>query len=310
MPLKTVSLVLRALAWRRVHSDFLIIFNWHQVTPLFDPLRHHRHTWTELKQFETQIDYLTAKFGILPLNDAIGRLNRGVLRGSCAALTFDDGDISIADNVVPLLRERNLPATFFINSAYLEDRRSYWFPILSYLCTVENSGLQGALPEDLKEKALHLRTTDDPIYYRAVRDRLEQLASLVPNLGSRLISAEWLADLDGVQFAIGAHGHEHQRFSMMPSEWQLDNLRENVRVLSQFKAYRPIFAVPFGRPWDWTAETIRIARGQGLEVVLSDGGINVDTSDFYQRIPSDGRTIRHLVTAAMSDALTKQRSSV
>ena len=261
-----------------------------------------------MEDFATEVDYLTAEFEIMPLHDAIARLDHGVLRGSCAALTFDDGDASVSQYVAPMLRTRGLPATFFINSAYLDGRRSYWFPILSYLCTVEDPKLREALPVELKEKALQLRATNDPIFYREVRDRIEQLASLLPNLAARLISTEWIEKLDGEQFAIGAHGHEHQRFSMMPSEWQLDDLRENIRVLSQFQAYRPIFAVPFGRPWDWSNETIRIVRDQGLEVVLADGGLNVGPRETYRRIPSDGRTIRRLVATAMSDALTERRS--
>jgi peptidoglycan/xylan/chitin deacetylase (PgdA/CDA1 family) len=309
MPLRSTFQALRAFAWRRSHRDFLIVFNWHQVTPLFDPLCHHKYTWTQLNDFEAGLDHLTAKFEILPLHDAIYRLNCEDLRGSCAALTFDDGDISIADYVVPVLRERNLPATFFINSAYLEGHRSYWFPILSYLCAVENATSGTVLPAALKQRAHQLRLTDDPIFYGVVRDHVERLASLVPNLGSRLVSAEWLAKLDGDQFAIGAHGHEHQRYSMMTSEWQLNDLRENVRIISQFQGYRPIFAVPFGRSWDWTTQTIRIVREQGLQVVLADGGINLGPYDAYRRIPSDGRSIRRLVAAAMSDALSEQQSS-
>ena len=291
--------------WRRSHSDFLMVFNWHQVTSLYDPLRHHKYTWTQQKDFEGAIDHLTAEFEILPLHEAIGRLNRGTLRGPCTALTFDDGDSSVAEVVVPSLRKRGLPATFFVNSAYLDGRRSYWFPILSYLCTVGDAGQRSALPEELKEKALQLRNTNDPIFYREVRDRIERLAPLVPDLGTRLLPAQWLADLDGEQFAIGAHGHEHQRFSMMLPEWQLHDLRENVRVLSQFRGYRPLFAVPFGRLRDLTRETIYIAHGEGLEVVLADGGINLGSGDSYQRIPSDGQIIRRLVTAEMSDALRK-----
>lgn len=306
MPLRTAFHALRAFAWRRNHRDFLIVFNWHQVTSLFDPLCHHKYTWTQLNDFKTEIDHLTADFEILPLHDAIYRLNCGNLRGSCAALTFDDGDISIADYVVPLLRERNLPATFFINSAYLEGHRSYWFPILSYLCTVESES-SAVLSAEIKQKASRLRSTDDPIFYGAVRDDIECLASFVPNLGSRLISAEWLAKLDGDQFAIGAHGHEHQRYSMMTPEWQLNDLRENVKILSQFRGYRPVFAVPFGRPWDWTTQTIRVARDQGLQVVLADGGINIVHRDGYRRIPSDGRKSRELITAAMSGALRERR---
>jgi hypothetical protein len=35
-----------------------------------------------------------------------------------------------------LLRQRGLLVTFFINTDYLGARRSYWFSVLSYVCTV------------------------------------------------------------------------------------------------------------------------------------------------------------------------------
>jgi peptidoglycan/xylan/chitin deacetylase (PgdA/CDA1 family) len=308
MTFKVTYHALRAFAWGLSHSDFLVVFNWHQVTPLFEPLCHHEYTWTQLEDFEAEVDYLIREFDVMPLHEAIRRFDRGALRGPCAALTFDDGDASMAKYVVPALRQRDLPATFFINSAYLDCKRSYWFPILSYLCNVEDKNLQAILPQRLKDEALQLRTTNDPSFYNAVRKRIEELASWVPNLESRLITTRWLADLDGDQFAIGAHGHEHQRFSMMSAEWQHNDLRENVRVLSQFQAYRPVFAVPFGRPSDWTNQTIRIARQQGLEVVLANGGLNARSGETYQRIPSDGRVIRELVSAAKSEALTRRRS--
>jgi peptidoglycan/xylan/chitin deacetylase (PgdA/CDA1 family) len=191
-------------------------------------------------------------------------------------------------------------ATFFINTAYLDDHRSYWFPILSYLRAVENAGGRAVLPEELKEKALTLRLTNDPLSYNEVRICIEEFRSLVPNLGSRLISTEWLSSLDGDQFTIGAHGHEHERFSLMSEEWQRNDLRENIRMLSRFRSYKPIFAVPFGRPFDWTEKTIQIARDEGLDIVLADGGINLVAVNFYQRIPSDNRTLDRLLDDAMA----------
>ena len=87
---------------------------------------------------------------------------------------------------------------------------------------------------------------------------------------------------------------------MMPSKWQRNDLRRNVQVLSQFRAYQPIFAVPFGRSWDWTEETIRLSRNQGLEIVLADGGINLVPGDFYRRSPSDGASVGSLLTSVMA----------
>jgi peptidoglycan/xylan/chitin deacetylase (PgdA/CDA1 family) len=287
--------------WRgRIVENFLLIFNWHQITPVFDACCHHKYTWTQFNNFEEEVKFLMTELQILPLNEAISRLKSRSLRGPCASLTFDDGDASMATHVWPLLRKWNLPATFFINSAYLDNHCSYWFPILTYLSVNEDARRKAEFPVVLQEKGMRLRSTQDWSFYNEVRSRIEEFGRFVPNLSTRLVSSEWLSSLDGDQFSIGAHGHEHQRFSMMPTVWQRNDLRENVRILSQFKAFRPVFAVPFGRTWDWTKKTIRIAHEQSLSVVLADGGINFGCGDFYRRNPSDGKKILPLVVTAMS----------
>jgi len=293
---------LRAAWWRKHHNDFLLIFNWHQVTPSFDPAYHHRYTWTQLEQFETELAYLTDRFRILALPEAISRLDRGSLQGPCATLTFDDGDISASEHISPLLERLRLPATFFINTAYIDGKYSYWFPILSFFLGDDVARASANVPKDLLSEAKMLRHTNDPILYNRVRNNLESFASLLPFLGSRLVSREWLSSLDGDQFSIGAHGHEHQRFSMMSKEWQSNDLYENIRVLSQFRAFRPFFAVPFGGPNDWTEETIRISKEHGLDVVLADGGVNLASGHCYRRNPSDGRSMRQLLVDAFSQA--------
>ncbi len=288
----------RVALWRRSHRDFLVIFNWHQITPEFDPIRHHKYTWTPLDLFNSTVEALASEFEILPLHKAIDQIARGSLRGPCAALTFDDGDASVAEYVAPILHRHQLPATFFINSAYLDGRGTYWFPIVAYLSAVADAPSHLDLYDGLILKAQQLRLTKDPIFYNDVRRQIEQLAPLVPDGPSRLVSREWLASLDGDQFSIGAHGHEHQRFSLMSEEWQRRDLRENKEQLSQFKGFRPIFAIPFGRPWDWNEHTIRAAREQSLEVVFANGGINTGSGDIL-RIPCDGHEIRKLLTRSI-----------
>jgi peptidoglycan/xylan/chitin deacetylase (PgdA/CDA1 family) len=297
----TASRIARILRSTVTNKDMLLIFNWHQVSPDFDNLRHHKYTWTSLENFAADVEYLAAIFQIVPLYDAIGQLKSGRLRGRCVALTFDDGDASVAEYVEPFLRQRSLPATFFINTAYLDGRGSYWFPVLWYFCSNNDVRFQSAMTNELRDKALKLRSIEDAQFYNEVREDVERLATLIPDLASRLVSTEWLSGLDGDLFAIGAHGHEHQRFSLMSPGWQRSDLQQNVRILSQFCAYRPIFAVPFGRRWDWNSTTLAIAGDLGLDVVLADGGLNVEPSGYYNRQPADGRIPRDLVMEAIQN---------
>jgi hypothetical protein len=90
----------------------------------------------------------------------------------------------------------------------------------------------------------------------------------------------WLATLDGEQFAMSAHVHEYERFATMSPLWQLDDLRETVGVYLNSRRTGPYLPFPLAAPR---------CRARG--------------------IPSDGRTIRRLLSAAMLDSLTEQRLS-
>lgn len=283
---------MRALRFRLREPDSLAIFIWHQVTPAFDPDRHHPYTWTPLAAFEAAIHDIVQTHRIMPLNEALAAIESGNLRGRCAALTFDDGDRSMADYVAPLLLHLRLPATFFINTGYLRGDSTYWFPVMAYA---------GAhLPHELKQCGQQLRLTDDPDLYRSCRALIEHYAGKVPSLNDRLVTPDWLARLDGVHFAIGAHGHEHQRYAMMTAEWQRDDLRTNLAALRDFRGFRPIFALPFGKPGDVSADIGPIAREEKLEVVLAGGGINSGERPFYDRIPADNVAIKSVVRRAMA----------
>ncbi len=290
----------KSIRKEQIPENLLSIFIWHQVTPVFNSQRgHHRYIWTSAHNFRNQVEYLMSRFKILPLYKALEDHRRGFLKGHCAALTFDDGDASQAQYAFPILCDMNLSATFFINSAYLNSKRTFWFPVLNYFSENEDARRKAGLPLSLLKMAQKLRRTSDAHFYDEVRKKTEIFSEYIQDLPTRTVSKDWLSSLDGSQFAIGAHGHEHQRFSMMPIKWQEKDLCENVRVLSQFRSFRPVFAIPFGRKWDWTEDTIRIAHKQGLEVVLADGGINYNNCDFYNRIPCDGLNISTLAVNIM-----------
>jgi peptidoglycan/xylan/chitin deacetylase (PgdA/CDA1 family) len=291
---KRVKATVRTQLWRKLNKNILVIPNWHQVSERFDAELHHVWTWTSSETFERQLDYLSERFAIIPLEQAIDRVTCGNLRGRLAALTFDDGDVSMANYVLPILKRRKLPATFFINTAYLEQASTYWFPVFYHF----DQTRPDALPVELRQKASQLRRTNDAAFYDRVRREMERYAPKIPNLARHLVSGAWLSSLDGEQFAIGAHGHEHQRYSMMTTDWQRQDLCQNVAILRAFKAFRPFFAVPFGRQWDWTDETIAMAKEQGLRVVIAGGSVITSVEDVFDRIPSDGREMRGAIAAA------------
>lgn len=65
--------------------------------------------------FERHCEYLARHRTVIPLHDAVDRLDRsGRLPRGLAALTFDDGFRGLQQHAMPALRRHSLPATVFL----------------------------------------------------------------------------------------------------------------------------------------------------------------------------------------------------
>ena len=100
----------------------LSILIFHRVLPEPDPLFPDE---PDVARFEQIVQWLKEWFNVLPLNEAVIRLQRGNLPPRAAAITFDDG---YADNLVcahPILRKHSLPATYFVATGFLDGGRMW-----------------------------------------------------------------------------------------------------------------------------------------------------------------------------------------
>jgi len=71
-------------------------------------------------QFDKLCAHLRARFEVLPLSEAVTRLQQGSLPAGALAITFDDGYADNLSIAAPILRKHHLPATLFIATGYLD----------------------------------------------------------------------------------------------------------------------------------------------------------------------------------------------
>ena len=71
----------------------------------------------DLGSFHRQVEYLRRHFDILSLDAAVADLRAAHRRRPAVVLTFDDGYASVVDELLPYLKARELPATFFVCAA-------------------------------------------------------------------------------------------------------------------------------------------------------------------------------------------------
>ena len=268
------------------------VFNYHQIATGFNAMEQSKGTFTDSTFFEEQMIWLKNNYNIVKLHDGLQKMNDNSLEGQNVAITFDDGDKSNIE-AMDILKRHNIPATFFINSGYLNNKNAYWYNIYNFIMHSPKYGY--LLTQELEENVKLLRNTDDNEFYKIYSKKVESLFELIKEDFNLYLSLNNLEQMDSNLFDVGLHGYEHQRFSMMPEQWQRDSMLKDIEVLSQLKNYRPIFAIPFGRPGDWNKETIKIALELGLDIVFADEGVNYHRDVGCKRIPADSRLLKALM---------------
>jgi len=79
------------------------------------------------KQFRRRLEMLARIGTPIGMADLLRGLDGGALPPNPVMVTFDDGYRSCHDVALPILRELGIPATFFIATSFVTERRLYWW---------------------------------------------------------------------------------------------------------------------------------------------------------------------------------------
>ena len=80
-----------------------------------------------------QLEFLTARYRVVPLRDLIDRRRTGRSVRGCVAVTFDDAYVSVLDVALPLLERYGVPATVFVPTSYCRTGSRFWWDRLGWV---------------------------------------------------------------------------------------------------------------------------------------------------------------------------------
>lgn len=140
--------------FRLVNRGKALIVTYHRFTDGTENVKTASHAFAE------QLDYLTHHYEIVPLSFIAKWLASGQsMPANIAAITIDDGYSDAYEIAFPLLRARNLPATVFVVTDFVDQKRWLWTDKLRYL--VEHAGarsIEGTL--DQSEFCVEFESSD------------------------------------------------------------------------------------------------------------------------------------------------------
>jgi peptidoglycan/xylan/chitin deacetylase (PgdA/CDA1 family) len=124
-------------------------------------------------QFKRQLE-LVARYGTpISIDQLVRALDGEPLPQNAVMITFDDGYRSCHDVALPLLREVGLPAVFFIPTAFVGERRLYWWERIAWvLSSTRLTSATIAYPE------LRTITARDPMALRNLADLVKDTPNL------------------------------------------------------------------------------------------------------------------------------------
>ena len=279
--LRTINdyLILQKFLIKRWRDKPILILNFHQISYEFNPNIDLQTSWTPLDSFDQTIRFLQANnFQLISLLEADNIIESKQKRKKhYAAITFDDGYASIL-NILPYLENNKIPVTFFINTAYLDDKQYNWVDIVNYVLNVAD---KSEISSELFESINNLNKTQNSAEFFKEKEIAEDFAKKIKDWPSRWLTTEQLFGIKNPLFSIGLHGHEHLKYDIMPDDICKKNLEKNIEILKQHPNYVPFFAFPFGR---WEARNLSTLSELGLTPFFYGGGLNYSAGVGYNRI--------------------------
>lgn len=301
-----VRLVATLLSGRGRRASLAILI-FHRVLPAPDPLLPDE---PDARRFAALLDLLQAGFRVLPLREAVRRLASGSLPARAVSITFDDGYANNCEVAMPLLAARQLPATVFVASGFLNGG------IMFNDLVIES---MRAAPAELDLGPIglgRLTLADDEARRSAAADAIRALKYLAPDQRyamaqevSRLAGATPPRDLmmndDQVRrlhaagIEIGAHTVSHPILTRIDRAAARKEMLECKRRLADLTLSEVTsFAYPNGAPGhDYDHDHVGLAKDCGFELALTTAwGTATAGVDVYQlpRIsPWDRRPLKY-----------------
>ncbi|MGC2355163.1 MAG: polysaccharide deacetylase family protein [Candidatus Acidiferrum sp.] len=247
------------MGWVRPLSGMsLVVPFYHMVSNVHVPHVSNLYRFRTIAEFTSDVEFFARHFEPVTLNDIVDALNETrTLSRCCFHLTFDDGFREMYDIVAPILQRAGVPATFFLNTAFLDGGGLAHYNALSVLLdrvqsqpSRASARLESILPAPksgcttLQDRVLSIGYAQKSLV-RSLAEALDfDLDQYVYEARPHLTS-EQIATLLNKGFSIGAHSHDHPLYADLSLSEQLTQTRMSMELLgTRFGANPKAFAFP------------------------------------------------------------------
>lgn len=241
---------------RRMNKHHFLLPYQHTVSNAYLPHVAEIYPYKNVAQFEQDIKYLKKYSNDIPLRSLLDLyVQRRPLPKGSVILSFDDGFREIYDTVVPILKQYQLEAIFFVNPAFINNQQLFYRNQISLVLAALKQ------KKDLLHEAgliLQCQPTMEVIRTAMLainNSKNEQLQQLITLTGIDIqsymatqrpyLTTDQLQSIANDGFLIGAHSYTHPYYHLLPLEQQLAETVESMNwVVSQVQPSHRVFSFP------------------------------------------------------------------
>lgn len=248
------------------------------------------YPYPDPEAFEKELDYILKYYIPVSLDELYhGTASKGK---KIFHLSFDDGLKECAEIIAPILLRKGIPATFFINSSFVDNKKLFHRYKASLILHRLTQQADTKVIEFLNANSLsvrnllHINYSDSLILDQASElmdlDFSNYLENDKPYMSMNQV--KWLND---VGFSIGGHSHEHPEFWLISETKQLHEVQMSMNWLEEsLSPTIKAFAFPYTDHGVSQAFLSQLHAKNICDISFGTAGIKGDqTKSHYQRYP-------------------------
>jgi len=220
----------------------IILPFYHAVAEQHLPHIKHLYRMKTVKEFQKDLDFLLKHYQPIDIDTLYHyHTNNITPQKPVFHLTFDDGLKEMYEIVTPLLLKKGVSATFFINSAFVDNKALFYRYQASL--AIEELLKRGKLTNQLKTEILSCSYQEkDKLFQYFSQEQVEYFL----DEEQPYLTTEQIQKISNQGFTIGAHSIDHPYYFQISLEEQLRQTRESLKfVHSIINQKLRLFAFPF-----------------------------------------------------------------
>jgi peptidoglycan/xylan/chitin deacetylase (PgdA/CDA1 family) len=264
-----------------------------------NPLPHIQHLYSlrSVQNFEKDIDFLLKHYQPIDLKGLLDQLKSGKpVEQNTFFLSFDDGLRECHDFIAPILLKKGVPATFFLNAAFVDNKGLFFRYKASLLIDhLEKNKISEATEkiivqrfgnQDIKQSILKVNYQNRKILDE-IAEYLEVNFDYFLKVNQPYLSSEQINNLIQNGFTLGSHSIDHPLYSGLELAEQIRQTEDSQDFINtNFPQEIKAFAFPFTDHGVSSTFFEAIKKDQLLDITFGTAGLKNDNTPFHlQRFP-------------------------